>query len=135
MNQLTNVTVRFTDQFVDYKGNPILIQQHKLTALIFVSLYCSTCVEFLPDIATLTEEFPNIEVILFCNGTTDEHDEMINYFNWKFPIVFMEPVEADKRYQITEFPYMMLVNDEALVWKETIEEVDELIVTIKSRGV
>ncbi|MBD8500059.1 TlpA family protein disulfide reductase [Paenibacillus arenosi] len=135
MNQLSNIKYSLTDQLEDYKGNPIMIQQHMSTVFIFVSLYCSYCVEFLPEIATLTEKCPDVDVILFCNGTIEEHDEMINYFDWKFPIVYMEPTEAERRYDVGEYPFIMLIKDGTCVLKESVEEFDEIVDIMKGKGV
>lgn len=96
---------------LDYKGNEISLIEDKLHLFLFVSLFCNHCVEFLPEINTIKNKIPEIQLILFCNGDEEEHSELSKYFRWDFPIVYMQPEDATLIYDVEKFPYMILIKE------------------------
>ncbi|MGQ8871297.1 TlpA family protein disulfide reductase [Paenibacillus sp. TSA_86.1] len=105
---------------IDYKGNKINFSKEKCQLFLFVSLYCNHCVDFLPEITSLRNKIPNIEFVLFCNGDEEEHDGLIEYFNWDFPVVHIETEDATLMYDINTFPYFIFIKENQKVLGESL---------------
>ncbi|MEI0735610.1 MauE/DoxX family redox-associated membrane protein [Paenibacillus sp. JTLBN-2024] len=94
---------------VDFEGNEIRFSDGRPQLFLFVSLFCNHCVEFLPQISVLQSKIPELGLVLFCNGDEEEHRDLKAYFQWDFPIVYLEPEDATLTYDVESFPYMILV--------------------------
>ncbi|GAB6988323.1 hypothetical protein [Paenibacillus pini] len=118
-------------EVVDFKGNKIEFPSNQVQLFLFVSLYCNHCVEFLPQINVLRSKVPNIQLVLFCNGDEEEHQDLSDYFHWDFPIVFIEPENATLTYDIETFPYMILIKQHQKVFATSLtewEKYEELLI-------
>jgi len=118
-------------KIVDYKGNEIYFSNNKVQLFLFVSLFCNHCVEFLPEINVLRNKVPGIQLSLFCNGDEEELQGLSDYFQWDFPIVYLEPEDATLMYNVETFPYMILIKEHQKVLAASLTEwekyEDELI--------
>ncbi|MGN7350502.1 TlpA family protein disulfide reductase [Paenibacillus amylolyticus] len=116
---MNNQIVSFSS-VIDYKGKEIPFSKEKSQLYLFVSLYCNHCVDFLPEITDLRNKIPHIEFVLFCNGDEEEHDGLIEYFKWDFPVVHIDSEDATLMYDINTFPHFIYIKEHQRVLGDSL---------------
>lgn len=85
------------------------------TALLFVSTYCSHCIDLLPHIDAMTRNHPSFSFRLFSAGDTDDHQSMVEYFGWTFPVCSLDQSDMEAYFAVTYLPFVILVDDSGKV--------------------
>lgn len=88
---------------------------NNLCAIIFVSLNCMRCIEFLPCLSDLRKECDNIEIFLISTGSNKENEELAKYYSWEFPIVHMNEENMQLFFNVATPPFILIVNSQGLV--------------------
>lgn len=89
------------------KNQSIISKQNSI--LFFLSTYCIHCVDLMPYINEINKKY-QLKAYLFSNGNEEDHNEMIEYFAWDFPIIQMEEAEMLEHFNVSILPYFMLIN-------------------------
>ncbi|MNJ50439.1 hypothetical protein D3C77_457110 [compost metagenome] len=97
--------------FTSWDNSEVEIQSQGKQVLFFVSLHCLHCVDFLPHISPIEQQFQDVSFILFSTGDVEDHQEMAEYFKWKLPIVHLEHDDIDRLFNIEMLPHMVLLED------------------------
>lgn len=93
----------------DFEQKLITFDKNKIHALIFTSVYCVRCIDFLPYIKEMYDKH-DLEFILFSDGDLEEIKEMKDYFNWTFPIVKMDE-KISNIFNISFLPFVMFIDE------------------------
>lgn len=99
-------------------------------AYIFISLYCSMCIDLLPHLNDI-KKAGNFDLILLSNGDYEDHIEMVEYFNWNFPVLKVETREMDELFKVNDLPFMIFVKDNIVFDKAPIYNIEDFIYLIK----
>lgn len=81
------------------------------TVLLFVSAYCSHCIDLLPHIDAMTRRHPTFSFRLFSTADEDDHRSMVEYFGWTFPIYSLDQSDMEAYFAVTYLPFAILVDD------------------------
>jgi hypothetical protein len=102
------------------------------STVLVVSLECPLCVDLLPHLKAIVKTSSNGNLVLFCDGTPEEHSEMVEYFSWTFPIFCMqEQHKIDLRIHL--HPCAMVVSAEKrLVAKHAVLSLNDLLTALSS---
>jgi thiol-disulfide isomerase/thioredoxin len=88
--------------------------------LIFISLHCTYCIDLLPHLRELSENYNSYNFVLLSAGEVEDHREMINYFDWKFPVVHFDLNKMETFFQVTAMPFMIFADSEGKVFNKGI---------------
>ncbi|WP_025850994.1 TlpA family protein disulfide reductase [Paenibacillus ehimensis] len=80
------------------------------TAFIYVSMYCTYCIDLLPQLTHVQEKHSNCSIFLFSTGDEEDHRSMVEYFQWNFPIFHMDQSDMEEYFRVKYLPFMMLIN-------------------------
>lgn len=100
----------FLDKIQDH-GQQGGATNHSAKLYLFTSMYCAYCIDLLPHISTIQEEFPSFSLYLFSTGDEEDHQNMREYFNWEFPIVHLDQSDMEAYASVTHLPYMILTDE------------------------
>lgn len=107
-------------KFNNWNGEQINLSEYdKNIVLFFVSLECYHCVEMLPEISKIIEKY-SLEVILFSTGNNEDSKEMIEFFEWNFPIISLTAEEMSNYFDIGLLPSVLFLNKECYVDKKGV---------------
>ncbi|KZE79031.1 hypothetical protein AV654_16225 [Paenibacillus elgii] len=102
------------------------------TVLLFVSAYCSHCIDLLPHIDAMTRRHPTFSFRLFSTADEDDHRSMVEYFGWTFPIYSLDQSDMDAYFAVTYLPFAILIDDSGKVAaKGVIYNADEFEQLVK----
>jgi thiol-disulfide isomerase/thioredoxin len=79
--------------------------------VFFTSLYCLYCIDLLPHLNDIMKLSPDFSLILFSDGSVSEIADMINYFNWKFPVISFEEQVINRYLAGIKYPFMIVLNE------------------------
>jgi len=82
--------------------------------LIFLSLYCSHCVDFLPQLTEIMAGYP-MNYLLFTDGDDSDHSEMADYFHWDIPMISMSASAMEKELSISKTPFLIYLSEKNIV--------------------
>ncbi|MFB0842331.1 TlpA family protein disulfide reductase [Paenibacillus oleatilyticus] len=85
------------------------------TVLLFVSTYCSHCIDLLPYINAMTRNHPSFSFRLLSTGDEDDHRSMIEYFGWTFPVCSLDQGDMEAYFAVMYLPFAILVDDSGKV--------------------
>ncbi|MFC4305047.1 TlpA family protein disulfide reductase [Cohnella boryungensis] len=86
----------------------------KPIAVAVLSLYCSHCIEMLPELVAAVDRH-RIPFVLVSNGSYQENENIAAYFKAPFPIVSVAEEELQSVYRVAQTPYFYLVQPEGIV--------------------
>lgn len=96
-----------------------LVQVSKPLALLFVSVYCSHCVDMLPDVSYLHSKL-GLQIVLFTNGNNQDIEEMVDYFKWQFPCISLDEELMESLFNVVVFPFLILLDSTGAVEKKAV---------------
>lgn len=95
------------------KKFPFSLEGYKLSdnsIVCSVSLYCMICIDLLPSLSTIKGDF-----LLITDGSDAENKEIIDEFNYEFPV---KSIEYDLFHDyILETPFLMLIDKDGIIHK------------------
>lgn len=91
-----------------------LVPDSEAVLVGIVSLYCSHCVDLLPDLTALVRE-ADLPFVLVSDGTESENEEIGRHFDVGFPIVSVREEEIAGTYKAFETPYFYIVRSDGRV--------------------
>ncbi|WP_340388618.1 thioredoxin-like domain-containing protein [Paenibacillus sp. FSL E2-0151] len=106
--------------FFNWDGSEFKIAPQKLTAYFFITLHCVYCIDLIPCLNEIKEKYPAIDIVLISSGSQEDHKEMVDYFQWTFPVVEMEKLEMHKHFDVTMQPYMMIADANRTIHSSTV---------------
>ncbi|WP_025675855.1 TlpA family protein disulfide reductase [Paenibacillus polymyxa] len=89
----------------------------KPSIMIFISMYCSFCIDLLPHLSQIQQEHSDYQLMLFSTGDDDDHRDMIEYFKWNFPVFHMDQSEMENWFDITQMPFIFVTNRNKVICK------------------
>ncbi|MFC5700182.1 thioredoxin-like domain-containing protein [Cohnella faecalis] len=84
------------------------------SALFFVSVTCIHCVDLLPYLSEI-EEQRQFRILLFSAGEREDHEAMVDFFGWTFPVVSMNSSEMKALFQVEYLPFAIVANEQGIV--------------------
>lgn len=102
----------------DYMQNieaDICAHAGKVRVLLFTSVHCVHCIDLLPHIQTMIENYPSFSFHLFSTGDEEDHRSMSEYFGWNFGVYSMDQSDMEACFEVTFLPFMMLLNQTGAV--------------------
>lgn len=105
-----------------------------MTAIFFTSVYCVRCIDLLPHINKIKKKH-HLDIVLFSTGEHDDHEEMIDYFNWDFPVISLDQNEMIELFNLKGTPFCFLVNENGILRSEFIYDENDFDFFIKNEGV
>ncbi|QMV43534.1 thioredoxin-like domain-containing protein [Cohnella cholangitidis] len=93
-----------------------LLPREEAVIVAVISLYCSHCIELLPELTSIVHR-DRIPFILVSNGTTQENENIAAYFKAEFPFVSIEEEDILEVYKVNQTPYFYLVDGRGLIVK------------------
>ncbi|MEC0231595.1 thioredoxin domain-containing protein [Paenibacillus alba] len=104
-----------TQTFRSYDGNDIELNFASNGAtLICLSLYCSHCVDLLPQISVIREQ-SGLEVYLFIDGDKEDLVELSEYFQWDFSLILLSTDQMFSCFQVSHHPFVIVVDGYGIV--------------------
>lgn len=133
MNSVDMPKINQNTTFENWDSSKVdLFKNNRKSVLIFTSLYCVVCVDLLPDLKQLSSEF-DANWVLFSNGTLEDHEEMVAYFEWEFPVVRLNPPEMETYFDVKGTPSLIVLESDGTVLVNEIVKTKEDIVRILSK--
>ncbi|MED1666023.1 peroxiredoxin family protein [Brevibacillus laterosporus] len=86
----------------------------KGAALVFVSVFCSYCIDLLPHLRSISQR-QNMQLYLFSDGEIEDHAEMVDYFEWEFPVIQLKHNEMNEIFEVTYHPFLLFVDSKGVI--------------------
>ncbi|MCG7407034.1 hypothetical protein MH117_06350 [Paenibacillus sp. ACRRX] len=80
-------------------------ESHPSAIVVIVSLTCLGCIDMLPDLNTFASSYEG-KFIMICSGADEEIQELVQHFQYPFPVVAMSDTEYTARYGVDATPYV-----------------------------
>ncbi|CAM4492425.1 hypothetical protein [Paenibacillus xylanexedens] len=105
---MDNIAV--TKEYLNWNGDHVSFEpQGSRLCLIFLSLYCLRCVDLLPHIGDIvTKQSMDTRFVILVDGDYETNKEMVEYFNWKMPVVQVESQEMGTEFAVYETPTVQI---------------------------
>ncbi|MVO98601.1 TlpA family protein disulfide reductase [Paenibacillus lutrae] len=91
------------------------IQPDTIHLLLYTSVHCVHCIDLLPHLNKIAENYPSFSIQLFSTGDEGDHQSMSDYFGWDFPIYSMDQSDMNAYFEVTFLPFMILVDQTGTV--------------------
>ncbi|KJB84793.1 hypothetical protein AZ66_28750 [Paenibacillus sp. E194] len=111
VSQLVDTSALKDYSFISWDKREVKIHTKGKQILFFISLHCLHCIDFLPDISSIEQEFQEVNFILFSTGDAEDHQEMADYFKWELPIVHLDQDDIERLFNISMLPHMLMLED------------------------
>ncbi|MED1789909.1 alkyl hydroperoxide reductase [Brevibacillus laterosporus] len=86
----------------------------KGAALVFVSVFCSYCIDLLPHLRSISQR-QNMQLYLFSDGEIEDHAEMVDYFEWEFPVIQLKHNEMIEIFEVTYHPFLLFADSKGVI--------------------
>ncbi|TPH12475.1 alkyl hydroperoxide reductase [Brevibacillus laterosporus] len=86
----------------------------KGAALVFVSVFCSYCIDLLPHLRSISQR-QNMQLYLFSDGEIEDHAEMVDYFEWEFPVIQLKHNEMNEIFEVTYHPFLLFADSKGVI--------------------
>lgn len=100
--------------------------------LVFISMYCSYCIDLLPHLSNIQQDHNDHQLMLFSTGDDEDHKDMIEYFKWDFPVFHMDQDEMENLFDITLMPFLLVTNQRNVRHKGVAYNADDVTKLITS---
>ncbi|WP_334072204.1 MULTISPECIES: hypothetical protein [Paenibacillus] len=121
-------------EYVDQSGKTL--SMHSIPGrkvLLFISMHCIRCLELVPELQQIHR--PSVRFILFSTGSDEDHKELAEFLQWKWPILSLSPEQMEKDFLIRTFPFGLVVDEHQRVCsKGTVYTSRELLELAGTRG-
>lgn len=123
---MSEVIVNF-NSFVNWNGDNVRIQNNKHVSAFFISVYCSHCIDLLPYLNYAEEKWDG-DIILFSNGSDEDHEEMVKYFKWGFNVVSITEEQMEKQFNVASKPCVILIDEKKRIYDHIpLNTIDDFI--------
>ncbi|MFD2114264.1 TlpA family protein disulfide reductase [Paenibacillus yanchengensis] len=78
--------------------------------LLFTSLYCTHCIDLLPELNEINSLLENSSMVLFTDGKIQEIREMVEFFNWTIPVVSYDEYNLNNYIPDIKLPFMLVLD-------------------------
>ncbi|WP_214630341.1 hypothetical protein [Paenibacillus agaridevorans] len=95
---------------------------------IFVSVFCTHCVDLLPSLQELSNEH---QILLITNGSSEDNRDMIEYFEWTFPVLSLTNDEVNEYFNVSYFPFVVVYKDELVILKSVVYSLADIKTLLK----
>ncbi|ADM68055.1 hypothetical protein GMA19_00171 [Paenibacillus polymyxa E681] len=85
--------------------------------MVFISMYCSFCIDLLPHLSQIQQKHRDYQLMLFSTGDDEDHRDMIDYFKWDFPVFHMDQSEMENWFDITQMPFILVTHWNKVICK------------------
>ncbi|CAM4449569.1 thiol-disulfide isomerase/thioredoxin [Paenibacillus endophyticus] len=96
-----------------------VFQTEGKTALLFISLHCMHCVDLLPYIKKIQNNYP-FTFFLYSNGDKDDHAEMVEYFGWDFSVITASVEKMETIFHVAALPFGILCDENKRVIEKSV---------------
>ena len=103
-------------ELINWDDRSVSLSEYRTreSAIFFVSVTCMNCIDLLPYLSEIETKF-GYSIVVLSAGARDDHEAMIDYFGWSFPLVGMSMDEMKKWFQIEYLPFVILTSSDGKV--------------------
>jgi len=113
--------------FAHMQGMAEASEYERARYIVFLSLYCSICMELLPSLQQL-EASRTAQIILCTNGTDEENRAIKEHFRFPFPVWSVQDKEMEDVYYIQATPFVYATaEDGSVIGYRSLDEYEELV--------
>lgn len=96
---------------LDSEGQEITLTQFsgKRVMLVFSDVSCPHCQQFWPTLNKFHNSYPDLNILMISNGTTEENSIMKREQSFNFPVLGWDETVAEK-YKVPGTPYLILLS-------------------------
>ncbi|REK71907.1 TlpA family protein disulfide reductase [Paenibacillus paeoniae] len=104
---------------------PIDVESLDSAIVCFVSLSCASCIDLLPELNTFADSYEGT-FILVSSGTEEENNDLIQHFQFSFPVLTMSKEERLQKYASSTTPYAYFLEDGYIINTAVVDSTGEL---------
>ncbi|WP_410770612.1 hypothetical protein [Fontibacillus sp. BL9] len=121
-------------EYIDQRGNAIHLHSIRETkVLLFISMHCVRCMELVPELQQIT--LSHARLILFSTGSDEDHKELDEFLQRKWPIVSLSPEQMEQDFLIRSHPFGLVADENQQICdKGTVYTSNELKELAETRG-
>lgn len=120
--------------YIDQRGNDLNLHSiRERKVLLFISMHCVRCMELVPELQQI--HMPQIRLILFSTGSDEDHNELDEFLQRKWPIISLSSELMEQDFLIRSHPYGLVADDNNQICdKGTIYSSNDLLELAGMRG-
>lgn len=99
-------------KYIDQSGH--ILNLHSIPerkVLLFISMHCVRCMELVPEIQQIQLPHVHARLILFSAGSGEDHKELDEFLQRKWPIVSLSPEQMEQDFHIRSHPFGLVVDE------------------------
>lgn len=104
------------------------IERRQTRYVLFLSMYCSICMELLPELIRISPEIGK-RFVLGITGTPEEIQEIRNHFGFDFPVISLRAKEMEGVYRVYATPFLYAISAEGIILSKGTADVYEDFIT------
>ncbi|MFZ5822986.1 MAG: hypothetical protein ACOY94_01390 [Bacillota bacterium] len=81
---------------------------------LVLSLQCPLCVDLMPWVSDLAQRVPAPHLVILCDGTPEEHQEIVDYYGWSLPVLTLTEL-AKESLNIAVHPCVLITDSEGRI--------------------
>ncbi len=120
--------------YIDQSGNALNLHSiRERKVLLFISMHCVRCMELVPELQQI--HLPQARVILFSTGSDEDHKELDEFLQRKWPIISLSSEQMEQDFLIRSHPFGLVANENhQIIDKGTVYSLNELLELAGTRG-
>src|SRR5690242_570032 len=87
--------------------------------IIFLSVSCTSCVDLMPQLLEMKKNISD-SFVVFCTAKNDVIEEMIEYFQWEFPVIHLSASLMDQYFSINKLPSFVFINEKHYITNKEV---------------
>ncbi|RCX19131.1 hypothetical protein DFP94_105147 [Fontibacillus phaseoli] len=121
-------------EYINQSGSALNLRSIRGTkVLLFISMHCVRCMELVPELQQM--HLPHARFILFSTGSDEDHKELDEFLQRKWPIVSLSPEQMEEDFLIRSHPFGLVIDENQQVCnKGTVYTSNELLELAGTRG-
>jgi len=93
--------------------------------VLFISLTCSSCIDLLPELVEFGARHEGL-LLVVSSGSTEDNEELVQYYDYSFPVVTMPEKEYKARFALEATPSAIMLENGLVRKQFTIRDIGHL---------
>lgn len=121
-------------EYVDQSGRVLSMHSIQgMKVLLFISMHCVRCLELVAELQQIHQ--PSARFLLFSTGNDEDHRELDEFLQRKWPILAVSPEQMERDFLIRTFPFVLVADEhQRICHKGTVYTSRELVELAGTRG-
>ncbi|GIO86516.1 hypothetical protein J25TS5_34480 [Paenibacillus faecis] len=121
-------------EYVDRSGRVLSMHSIQgMKVLLFISMHCVRCLELVAELQEIQQ--PSARFLLFSTGNDEDHQELDEFLQRKWPILALSPEQMGSDFLIRTFPFVLVADEhQRICHKGTVYTSRELVELAGIRG-